>query len=114
MYILHVFTLVCKTPCIRTSQLQALYKTKYHSAYLAGYPAVCVVCLAPCSVVQQVGFVHIHLMANGENCTMHTYSNTYILHTLLAILQDMHTLQVALRSWGDTNGVVRTLLGVDW
>ena len=55
---------------------------------------MCVVCLAPCliNVVQQVGFVHAHLMANGENCTMHTYSNTYILHTLLVNLQDMHTL----------------------
>ena len=77
MYILHVFTLVCKTPCIRTSQLQALYKTKYHSAYIP-----CRLASSVCSVfgsmlmLQQVGFVHAHLMANGENCTMHTY-NTY-------------------------------------
>ena len=39
-----------------------------------------------------MGFVHAHPMANGENCTMHTYNNTYILHKLLANLQDMHTL----------------------
>ena len=42
-------------------------------------------------MVGSSGFVHAHLMANGENCTMHTY-NTYILHTLLANLQDMHPL----------------------
>ena len=79
---------------------------------------MCVVCLALCliNVVQQVGFVHAHLMANGENCNMHTY-NTYILHTLLGNLQPCTVIMGcagSLYTCSYTNGAIRTLLGVDF
>ena len=117
---LHVFTLVCKTPCIRTSQLQALYKT------IISQCISCRLASIVCSVFGSMLMLYNRwclfmltswLMVRITLCIptiLIYYTHCWLTCKICIPCTVIMGFAGSLYTCSYTNGVVRTRLGVDW